>query len=156
MARRKDKYRTREDRLIYALVSPCDHHVWINHCLSSALQEIYRHNIKGRRYASHRFFDALDAPRPCLFVLEDLPRSTIHEAYGLILAWIRVLTENGYQCFNYQTILDYAQDLNDKNRARYEERKNLNVQELLACDKCMKPTYKRVTCDRYDALIERK
>ncbi len=153
MARQNDIHRKREDRSIYALVSPSDRSVWINHCKKSALLETYRHNVKGRRYASKRFFDALHALRPCLFILEDLPKSTIHEAYGHILAWIRVLMESGYRCFNYQTTIERSQDLNFKNQQKYEERKNINVQDLLSCDKCMKPTYKRVTCDRFEALI---
>lgn len=146
-------YRKTEDRLIYAFVSPTDKAFYIGHCLSESLDETYRHHSKGRRYFSRALMESIYPRRPCMFVLEETPRCTIPKAYVHILVWIRILTENGYTCFNPQETIEQSQDLFYEQNKRYEERKNHDLSALLSCEKCVKPTYRKQTCERHSSYI---
>ena len=140
-------YRRKEDRLIYAFVSPVDKICYVNHCRKEALRETYRHHTNGERYCTERFMKAVHPHRPCVFVLEELTNISIAKAYRYVLVWTRLLLENGYQSYNYQTTVDQANDLLFETERLYLQRKETSLQAVLSCEKCPVKVYKKCECE---------
>ncbi len=144
-------YTKRENRIIYVLFSPDKKLFYINHCLKHSLKETYRHNFKGRRISTRHFIDFLKPSRPCLFVLEELPQTTIPEANNYLLVWLKILLENNYISFNNPKIIEQSKQLYFQNKRLYEERKYRNLQDIFSCENCMMPKYKNQICKRHNS-----
>ena len=138
-------YNKKERRAIYILLSPTGKSFLINHCLVGSVRETYRHNIKGRRYATQKLISDIQPDRPCLFVLEEI-ETTISDAYKHVLVWIKILMENGYKCYNYKAIIEATKELHTKTEKLYLERKDTNLTDLLCCENCLVQSYNRVEC----------
>ena len=142
---RSNFYNKKEHRAIYILVSPTEKSFHINHCLVESVRETYRHNIKGRRYATQKFISDIQPDRPCLFVLEEI-ETTISDAYKHVLVWIKILMENGYKCYNYKATIDATKELHAKTEKLYMDRKDTDLTELLCCENCLVKVYNRIEC----------
>ncbi len=144
---RKAKYRIeKEDRVIYAFTSPVDKKCFVWHCLKDSIRETYRHHTRLRRSCSERFMYAVEPHRPCMHVLEEVPRVTEVRAYRYTLAWMRILMEQGYICYNYQEQIDQANDLLWSTQKLYDTRKDECLDNLLSCAQCQVRVYKRERC----------
>lgn len=142
---RSNFYNKKEHRAICILVSPTEKSFHINHCLVESVRETYRHNIKGRRYATQKFISDIQPDRPCLFVLEEI-ETTISDAYKHVLVWIKILMENGYKCYNYKATIDATKELHAKTEKLYMDRKDTDLTELLCCENCLVKVYNRIEC----------
>ena len=149
-------YRARKNRLIYAFVCPTKKQFYIWHCLEESLDETYRHHVKGRRDATRAFMDAVKPHRPCVFVLEELPRATIPKAYAHVLVWMKIMMEQGYTSFNYETSIEQAEHLYYEQNERYLERRECDMNDLLVCDRCEKPVFKNMPCPFYGSRVPTK
>lgn len=89
---------------------------------------------------------AVHPHRPCVFILEELLNISIAKAYRYVLAWIRILRENGYECYNYPTTLEQANDLLFETERLYLQRKEASLQDVLSCEKCPVKVYKKRKC----------
>ena len=89
---------------------------------------------------------AAEPLRPCMHVLEEVPHVTEVRAYRYALAWMRILMEQGYTCYNYQEQIDQANDLLWSTQKLYDTRKNVCLDELLSCERCQVRVYKRERC----------
>lgn len=144
---RKPKYRTeKEDRVVYAFISPVDKKCFVRHCRKDSIRETYRHHTRLRRYCSERFMHAVEPYRPCMYVLEEVPKVTEVRAHRYVLAWIRIFMEHGYTCYNYQELLDQANDMQWTTKKLYDARKDECLDELLFCERCQVRVYKRERC----------
>lgn len=144
-------YQRKEDRLIYVFVSPVDKVFFVHHCRKDALRETYRHHIHGRRYCTQRFMVAVQPHRPCAFVLEELSQITIAKAYRYILAWIKILMDHGYVCYNYPKIINQANAMLWETKLLYLQRKDFPLTELISCEKCPVRVYKKKECPFWKA-----
>lgn len=143
----KAKYRTeKEDRVIYAFISPVDKKCFVWRCHKDSIRETYRHHTRLRRYFSERFMYAIEPHRPCMHVLEEVPQVTEVRAYRYVLAWIRIFMEHGYTCYNYQELLDQANDMQWTTKKLHDARKDECLDELLSCERCQVRVYKRERC----------
>ena len=54
------------------------------------------------------------------------------------------------------TLVEYANDLNEENKVKYEERKNFDFNRHTTCDKCLVKEYGRKPCtnDKYKEVIQ--
>ena len=139
-------YHRKEDRLVYAFVSPVEKLCFVYHCRSDALRETYRHHINGERYCTQRFMEAVQPHRPCVFVLEELPNISIAKAYRYVLVWIKILMDNGYVCYNYPKIINQAKELLWETQLMYLQRKDTPLADLMSCEKCSVRVYKKQEC----------
>ena len=143
----KAKYRTEKaDHIIYAFTSPVDKKCFVWHCLKDSVRETYRHHTRLRRCCSERFMHAAEPHRPCMHVLEEMPRVTEVRAYRYVLAWMRILMEQGYTCCNYQGQIDQANDLLWSTQKLYDARKDECLGNLLSCAQYQVSVYKREQC----------
>lgn len=136
----------RENRIIYVLFSPNKKLFYINLCLENSLKETYRHNLKGRRQSTKNFIDELKPSRPCLFILEKIQNSTEQEALKHLIVWLKILMEKGYTSYNAPQIIEMTKQLNYKNKQLYEKRKNVNLNLITSCERCLMPTYGKQIC----------
>lgn len=150
---KNDFYNSKDNRTIYVLLSPTDKIFYINQCLRTSVNETYRHNIKGRRASSKKFIDEISPQRPCIFILEN-GYLTKSEAYIFMLIWIKIFLENGYACFNSQKIIDQAINLNNANKQLYDNRKQLNLNSIISCNKCFIPIYKNIVCEKSNLFYD--
>lgn len=139
-------YHRKEDRLIYVFVSPVDKICYVGHCKKDSIRETYRHHTKNRRYCTQRFMEATQPHRPCMFVLEELPNISIAKAYRYILAWIKILMDNGFGCYNYHKVIDQTKDLLWETELLYQQRKDMPLTKLMLCEKCPVRVYKKKAC----------
>ena len=143
----KAKCRTeKEDRVIYAFTSPVDKKCFVWHCRKDSIRDTYRHHTRPRRYCSERLMRAVEPHRPCMHVLEEVPQVTEVRAYRYVLAWIRILMEHGYTCYNHQGQIDQANDLLWETQKLYDARRDECLDELLSCEWCQVRVYKRAQC----------
>lgn len=143
----KAKYRTeKEDRVVYVFTSPVDKKCFVFHCRKVSIRETYRHHIHYERYCSERFMRAVEPHRPCMYVLEELPKITAVRAYRYVLVWMRILMEQGYTCYNYQTQINQANALLWSNQKLYDVRRDECSKELMSCERCQVSVYKRTRC----------
>lgn len=145
----KRKTEERKDRAIFLLCSPDKKYFYINHCSKNTLREVYRHNIRGRIESSEHFINTIKPNRPCLFELENLPNSTLNEAYNRILIWQKILLDNGHTSCNHEPLIKAAQQLAPRNVPLYEERKDTNLTAITSCEKCLAATYNKQICPYY-------
>ena len=144
-------YHRKEDRLIYAFVSPVDKTCFVYHCRKGAVRETYRHHTKGRRYCTQWFMAAVQPYRPCVFVLEELPNITIAKAYRYVLVWMKIWMDNGYVSYNYPKMIDQTKDLRWETQLLYQQRKDISLSELMSCEECPARIYKKKECPFYQA-----
>ncbi|MBR5315009.1 MAG: hypothetical protein IKU45_06330 [Clostridia bacterium] len=143
----KAKYRTeKEDYVIYAFTSPVDQKCFVWRCRKESIRDTYRFHKNFQRYFSERFMHAIEPHRPCMHVLEEVPQVTEVRTYRYVLAWIRIFMEHGYTCYNYQELLDQANDMQWTTKKLYDARKDECLDELLSCERCQVRVYKRAQC----------
>lgn len=136
------------ERVIYILLSPNDQKFLVGHCLKESLSETYRHNLKGRRDASKEFILELYPERPCLFILEEI-KGTVYEATNLLLVWMKIFIEKGYQNYNREILKEMTDNLYFDTKKQYEIRKLIDLKELIECSKCKMPKYKGSICANF-------
>ena len=134
------------NEVIYILVSKSKHSFFIAQGTEERLRETYRHHIKLHRAGSVNFINCLSPERPCLFILE---RIDPEDECNLLLVWLRILRENGFESFNHPELIEQSEHLYYDNRKAYEKRKHTDLSEILSCKNCLVPTYKKETCTRY-------
>lgn len=138
-------YNKKEEYVIYVLLSPTKKEFYINHCRKASIRETYRHNIKSRRYATEKFINDIYPNRPCLFVLEEA-NATVSDIYKYKLVWLKIFLTNGFESYNYQKMLDSTRELHIKTKKLYEERKDIDLKNILSCENCFVQTYKHTLC----------
>ena len=92
------------------------------------------------------FIKNVEPDRPCLFILE---RINPEENINLLLVWLRILRENRFTSFNSKDLIEQSEQLNYDNMKAYEQRRNLDISEITACNNCLIPTFKKEICTRY-------
>ena len=143
---RKKNSNSQGSEVVYILVSKTKHSFFIAQGTEERLRETYRHHIKLHRAGSVNFINCLSPERPCLFILE---RIDPEEENNLLLVWLRILRDNGFESFNHPELIEQSEHLYYDNREAYKKRKHTDLSEILSCKNCLVPTYKRETCARY-------
>lgn len=143
---RKKNSNLHGSEVIYILVSKTKHSFFIAQGTEKTLRETYRHHIKLHRVGSENFINSLSPERPCLFILE---RVDSEDECNLLLVWLRILRENGFESFNHPELIEQSEHLYYDNREAYKKRKHTDLSEILSCKNCLVPTYKKETCARY-------
>ncbi len=146
---KKRKIDEQKDRVIFLLCSPDRKYFYMNHCSRNTVKEVYRHNIKGRIESSEHFINTIKPNRPCLFVLEELPNSTLNETYNRLLVWQKILLDNDYTSCNHEPLIKAAQQVAPRNIPLYEERKSANLTLITSCERCLAATHNKQICPYY-------
>lgn len=137
-----------KERVIYLLLSPNDKKFYIGHCLKEALRETYQKNSLGVRKSTEELIELIKPERPCLFTLETFT-GTVREATTHIVVWAKIFLENGYECYNSQSLIEMTDHLYIDTEDLYEARRGLDVRELTSCSRCAMPRYRSETCEKY-------
>ena len=87
-----------------------------------------------------------------MHILEELPDSTISQAHKHILAWVRILLENGYTCYNPPGTIEQAQSLKLSTAKLYCERRDMDLSEILCCQNCEVCVYKKEHCKHMNVI----
>ena len=145
---KKTKIKQEQERVIYLLLSTEKKKFLIGHCLKESLRETYRHNLKERRETSKTFIEEIHPERPCLFILETISCKE-SQATNLLIVWIKILLEKGYESYNRTSLLEMSDHLYFDNKVLYENRKHTEIEKLLSCSNCVIPIYKNKTCESY-------
>lgn len=139
----------KENQVIYALVNKQKKTFFITHGTEKTLRETYRHHIKMRRNLSAKFISNCGSIRPCLFVLE---RINPEEKINLMLIWLRILRENGFESSNHPNLIEMSENLYFDNKIAYEKRKDIDLTSIFSCEKCLVPFLKKTPCANNPAL----
>lgn len=135
-----------KQEVVYVLISLSRRTFLIAHGTKESLCETYRHHLKLRRDFSKNFIESIAPERPCLFILEEIdPKNPAN----LLIVWLRILREKGFASFNSSTLIEYSEYLYIDNMMAYEQRKDTDLSEILCCNSCLIPTFKRKTCASY-------
>ena len=146
---KKKFYTLKENRVIYAFLSPDRNCFYINSCRENTIRETYRHNMKGRRYFSENFISTIAPDRPCMFILEKC-FITEAEAYRHIVAWVKVFLDKDYIPYNFEGTLMHACEMLDETLAIYNQIKSINIKELITCSNCVVKNYSKKLCDNFN------
>ena len=145
---RKPKIEKEQELSIYLLLSPTAKKFLVSYCNKENIRETYRHNLKGRRDASRAFIQEISPERPCLFVLETF-HGTVRQATNLMIVWTKIFMEKGYESYNRAELLEMVDNLYLDTKIEYDNRRNMEIGQLISCDKCIIPTYNYTTCSKY-------
>lgn len=144
----KSQYTDVENRAIYVLMSPISKEFFCSHCPTKSLHGLYRQHFSQNRPKTARWI-AEDLKsiglHPCLFILEELNCTKV-EAFSYVIVWTKIFHEAGYESLQQGNVMDYKEDLFDGNQQLYEQRKNLDLKELLCCKNCKVQTYHYQKC----------
>lgn len=139
-------YTQKKDRIIYILLSPREKIFHINHCTKTSLEQTYREIFNEKRYATNKFIKKIKPDYACLFMIEET-NSSISDTYKIILVWIKILIENGYESYNYQKTIEASKTLSPANKILYDARKNISLEQMFSCKNCVVPFYKNKKCE---------
>lgn len=139
----------KENQVIYVFVNKQKKTFFITHGTEKTLRETYRHHIKMRRNLSAKFISNCGSIRPCLFVLECI---NPEEKINLMLIWLRILRENGFESSNHPNLIEMSEDLYFDNKIAYEKRKDIDLTSIFSCEKCLVPFLKKTPCANNPAL----
>lgn len=115
------------------------------------LRETYRHHLQKRRSNSLSLIEHIAPERPCLFILEEIHTD---EPDNLMLVWLRILREHGFESFNSPEIIELSEHLYFDNQMAYDKRKDINLENVLTCSNCQLPSYNRTVCVHYPKVME--
>lgn len=138
--------KTHNQEVVYVLVSLSRKTFLIAQGAKESLRETYRHHLKLRRDFSKNLIESIAPERPCLFILEEIDPENPAD---LLIVWLRILREKGFTSFNSPTLIEYSEHLHIDNMMAYKQRKDTDLSEILCCNSCLIPTFKRKTCASY-------
>lgn len=143
----KSQYTETDERIIYAIVNPITNEFIVNHVQINGLYDVYKHNHMELRYKTAESIRKLKKQglKPCCFVLETV-KSTKVEAYKHVIVWTKIFLENGYINLDTGNVIDYANDLFEKNQELYNINRERNLKEICSCNNCKFPNYGRAEC----------
>ena len=144
---KKSQYKEIEERAIYALRSPIDNACYIGHCRKDLLKDVYKDHCRGERYKTAAITAALKARglRPCLHILDTVTCTKV-EAYRHVIAWTRILCDNGYHNLDQGNVSCYMDDMLPDTLSIYNRYRNAALDDLLRCDNCIVKMYARKLC----------
>ena len=147
---KKSQYKEIEERAIYALHSSIDNYYFIGHCRKDLLKDVYKDHCRGERYKTAAMAVDLKARglRPCLHVLEEVSCTKV-EAYHHVIAWSKILRDNGYHNLDQGNVSCYVDDMLPDTQSIYDRHCNTVLDDLLRCDNCIVKMYARKLCPSY-------
>ena len=146
----KSQYKKVEDRVIYSLHSPVGKDFFIGHCRKDLLKDVYKDHCRGERYKTAAMTAALKARglRPCLHILDTVTCTKV-EAYRHVIAWTRILCDNGYHNLDHGNVSCYVDDMLPDTHSVYDRHCNAALDDLLHCDNCFVKVYARKLCPNF-------
>ena len=95
---KKSLYKEIEERAIYVLRSPIGNDYFIGHRRKDLLKDVYKDHCRGERYKTAVMTADFKARglRPCLHILDTVTCTKV-DAYRHVIAWTRILCNNGYR-----------------------------------------------------------
>lgn len=132
MRKRDNVHKKKALRTIYVLIFS-DNGFFINHTTQKNMRDVYKdhYNLKWNWSKNQMATDKEKGYIPQMFILEEDFEGTKAEAFSRIVAWGRLLQENGYTCTNGETFSEYIGDLVPRTQKYYDEIKNEDVKLLL-------------------------
>lgn len=145
--KKKKQYKEIKERTIFVLKNPNTKEFFIGHSLTHNMRSTYKDHYIEIKYKTENIVRELKSKglKPCCFELETI-NCTAVQAYRHIIVWTKIFMEQGYINLDTGTVIDYASDLLPENISLYEERKNINLEEITSCKNCLFPNYGRTDC----------
>lgn len=132
MRKRDNVHKKKALRTIYVLIFS-DNGFFINHTTQKNMRDVYKdhYNLKWNWSKNQMAADKEKGYIPQMFILEEDFDGTKAETFSRIVAWGRLLQENGYTCTNGETFSEYINDLVPRTQQYYDDIKNEDVGLLL-------------------------
>lgn len=145
--KQKQQYKDIQERIIFILLNPENKEFFIGYTLPQRIRKTYCLHYIGNIYKTKNTIERLKTKglKPCCFQLETVNCSAV-QAYRHIIVWTKIFMEQGYINLDTGTVVDYASELLPENIPLYEERKNINLEEMTSCKNCLFPDYGRTIC----------
>ena len=133
----KSQYKKVEDRVIYSLHSPICNDCYIGHCRKDLLKDVYKDHCRGERYKTASMTADLKARglRPCLHILDTVTCTKV-DAYHHVIAWTKILCDNGYRNLDQGNVSCYIDDMLPDTRSIYNRHHNAAFDNLLHYNRC--------------------
>lgn len=144
----KSQYTDVDNRAIYVLMSPISKEFFCSHCPTKSLQGLYRQHFSQNRPKTAKWIEEdlkSIGLHPCLFVLEEVNCTKV-EAFSFVIVWTKIFHESGYESLQQGNVMDYKEELFDNNQVLYEQRKNIDIKDLVSCKNCKVQTYNHKKC----------
>ena len=147
---KKSQYTDIDDRVIYILLSPETNDFFLSHCNKKIIKNLYRQHLCGYYYKTKKFSEGLKTKglRPCLFILEEI-RCTKVEAFNYVIVWTKIFLDAGFMNLTQGNVMEYKDNLLEKNIPLYEKRKNFEIEKFILCKNCRVQNYNRKQCKMF-------
>lgn len=149
----KQQYTEVAPRVIYIIHAPTeDRCVYIGHCRKDLWKDVYRSHMRKERYKTADLVSECKEAgiRPCWHILAEVECTKVI-AYRHVIAWNRILEDNGYMILDPGKVNDYMYDMHDDTQSIYDAHREDNLSELLCCENCMVRVYARKLCTQFPA-----
>lgn len=156
MANNSNKFYTEKKYYtIYALVDKMTKKFLIGYCMANNVVNNYSRHYTGQVPKTEKWIQDLkqNNSRPCLFPLETI-HGTKAESYARVVVWTRIFLDNGYQPIDSGLTIEYANYLTEENLVIYEEKKRIELREILKCEHCQFPKYNNEICVNFPVQQE--
>ena len=138
-------------RVIYIIHAPVeDRCVYIGHCRKDLLMDVYRSHLREERYKTRIFIDECKEAdiRPCCHILEEVVNTKVM-AYRHVIAWNRILEDNGYMILDPGRVNEYMYDMQPYTRSIYDAHKGDDLSQSLSCENCIVRLRAGKLCNQY-------
>ena len=144
---KKSQYKQVEDRVIYVLHAPFGNQFYVSHCRKDLLRDVYKHHLRYQYYKTESFISSCKEQfvRPCLHVLEKVSCTKV-DAYHHVIAWAKILCDNGWHSLDQGNIACYMEDMLEDTLSVYAQHKGAVLEDLLRCQHCVVRIYSRKSC----------
>lgn len=148
---RKHIYDIKKNYSVYLLLDKDTKKFYIWYGIHEHLANTYRRHFTGQINKTKDWFEELKGvnKKPCIFILETHKEISRPECYVLTLVWNNIFLELGYQGIERQEILDESKDIYEENLDKLQNRKTIDINEMIDCKRCIMPKYKNIICPLY-------
>ena len=143
MGRIKKIYTEHKDWKIYAIVFPNSMDFFVGMTSQEGLRDTYKNHFILRNRFTKPHFEKFKAENlvPDMYLLEVF-EGTKSKCFSRIVAWAKVLIDNGYTSVNGETFVSYTEDMLERTQEYYEEIKDTDISKLITAEKSLFPKYK--------------
>lgn len=144
MATKKKKaYTENKSWKIFVIAFPDSKNMYIGCTSIKDIRKAFREHYSLKFSLTKSYFEQAKTDNivPQMFLLEEF-LTTKNIAFSRMVAWGKLLTDNGYFCINGDTFQSYVEDMIEVTQSFYEELKDINIEEILHSAKNLSVGYK--------------
>lgn len=129
---RKTEKNVKKDYSIYCIFSAETRQVFVGSITQGHTYQAYKDHARGAQALTKLLFEQTkkQLPYPSMYLLEEVHK-TKREAYSDIVVWTAYFLQKGYHVLARQKTLDYATELHEENQLRFQQIKDLSIEEII-------------------------